>query len=260
MSLQKPGDQILRVNGFSIEQSVHDDVISLIKSATKIILKVKSVGMIPISVKDNRSEPIQWKFITDLQNKNEQNQMNSSIKSKQYKQQKNKSKCPIHSLKKEDGQIAKILLKNDATKLMPSKPSIELNSAGSSPTSSVSSKCSSSSITSSSLSSCSKLIANSCKSALSSQPKKNKLNGYYSRSLSNLTTSTADFIDGFSLTSTSTINFTRNKSTSNLNLEQLSTTPEQTASSSSTEDDRHSTLEKVKCKLMTFIFLNFDCN
>ena len=193
----------------------------------------------------------------------------NSIKSKQQfnKQQKAKSKCPIHSLKKEDGQIAKIQLnKNDqtatavgtATKLMPSKPSnsIELNSAGSSPTSSVSSKCSSSSITSSSLSSCSKLIAKSCKSTLSSSSQQqqainknssNKLNGYYSRSLSNLTTNN-DLLDGFSLTSTSTINFTRNKSTSNLNLEFApSLSPTEPTASSSTEDD-HSTLEKVKCK------------
>lgn len=213
-----------------------------------------------IPVKENRAEKIQWKFIADLQQQSTKMDQTSSLKGKQqYKQQKNKSKsnCPIHSLK-DDGQIAKILLKNDTTtsKLMPSKTtnSLELNSAGSSPTSSVSSKYSSS-ITSSSLSSCSKLIAKSCKSALSSnssshQPTKSKLNGYYSRSLSNLTTST-DFMDGFSLTSTSTINFTRNKSTSNLNLELASSltpqqTPEQTASSST--DDDSSTLEKVKCK------------
>lgn len=275
---QKPGDQILRVNGFSIEQAIHDEVISLIKSATKIILKVKSIGMIP--VKENRADQIQWKFI-DLQQKqtkleHQTNLINSSIKSKQQfsKQQKNKSKCPIHSLKKEDEKIAKILLNNnnDTTKLIQTKQTNsqlkDFGSAGSSPTSSVSSKCSSSSITSSSLSSCSKLIAKSCKSAISSSSQKpslnnkTKLNGYYSRSLSNLANS--DFIDEFSLTSTSTINFTRNKSTSNLNLELVSSsvTPEQTTTSSSAEDD--STLEKIKCKfffnskkmnLINFIFL-----
>lgn len=245
----------------------------MIKSASKIILLVKSTGVVPVrQVKDDRTKPIQWKFISDLQQPqtNKMNQSkantsnsNNSLKTKQYKQLKPKTKCPIHSLKKDDGQIVKILLKNEqtATKLKPNKTSnsIELNSAGStagsSPTSSVSSKYSSS-ITSS-LSSCSKLIAKSCKSALSSssssrQPTKaTKLNGYYSRSLSNLTTST-DFIDEFSLTSTSTINFTRNKSTSNLNLEIASslspeqTTPDQTTSSST--DDDSSTLEKVKCK------------
>ena len=207
-----------------------------------------------IPVKDNRTEPLQWKFIEDLKQSGQLSE-SSNVTSKQYKQQKSQSKCPIHSLKKENGQIAKsLLLKSEPpNKLMPSKASnsIELNSAGSSPTSSVSSKCSSSSITSSSLSSCSKLIAKSCKSPLSSssssQPK-SKLNGYYSRSLSNLATSSTDFMDGFSLTSLSTINFTRNKSTLNL---ASPLNPADQTTSSSTEDDRHSTLEKVKSKLRT---------
>ncbi|XP_074602023.1 uncharacterized protein LOC141855771 [Brevipalpus obovatus] len=59
----KAGDQILRVNGLIIEQAIHEEVITLIKSSSRITLKVKSVGMIPI--RSNRTEAVSWKLVNE---------------------------------------------------------------------------------------------------------------------------------------------------------------------------------------------------
>ncbi|XP_074660012.1 harmonin-like isoform X5 [Tubulanus polymorphus] len=50
------GDQIVRVNGFTIDQAIHEEVLNLIKSRSEIILKVRRVGMIP--VRDICSGPV----------------------------------------------------------------------------------------------------------------------------------------------------------------------------------------------------------
>ncbi|RWS12851.1 pdzk7-like protein [Dinothrombium tinctorium] len=57
----RSGDQILRVNGFSIEHAIHEEVIALIKSASRVVLKVKSVGMIP--VKESQATCVSWKCV-----------------------------------------------------------------------------------------------------------------------------------------------------------------------------------------------------
>lgn len=38
--LNQVGDEIVRVNGFTIAEAIHDDVLSLIKSRDEIVLKV----------------------------------------------------------------------------------------------------------------------------------------------------------------------------------------------------------------------------
>ncbi|GJQ84792.1 hypothetical protein Trydic_g21191 [Trypoxylus dichotomus] len=59
----KVGDQIVRVNGFTVEDAVHKEVLQLISNHTHLTLKVRSVGMIP--VKDKRTDPLSWQIITD---------------------------------------------------------------------------------------------------------------------------------------------------------------------------------------------------
>ncbi|XP_059478587.1 whirlin isoform X3 [Neocloeon triangulifer] len=44
----KIGDQIVRINGFSVEYAIHREVLQLIQSSTHLYLKVRSVGMIPV--------------------------------------------------------------------------------------------------------------------------------------------------------------------------------------------------------------------
>ncbi|KAK9739139.1 PDZ domain [Popillia japonica] len=59
----KVGDQIIRVNGFTVEDAVHKEVLQLISNHTHLTLKVRSVGMIP--VKDKKTDPLSWQIITD---------------------------------------------------------------------------------------------------------------------------------------------------------------------------------------------------
>lgn len=55
------GDQIIRINGYPIDHFIHEEVLALLKARPTILLKVKSVGMIPI--KDNKRDPITWKMV-----------------------------------------------------------------------------------------------------------------------------------------------------------------------------------------------------
>ncbi|KAK3784244.1 hypothetical protein RRG08_031629 [Elysia crispata] len=60
----KIGDQIARVNGFTISEAVHEDVLRLIRSHDDIILKVIYIGMIPVQEKVNGT--VIWKYVDDL--------------------------------------------------------------------------------------------------------------------------------------------------------------------------------------------------
>ncbi|XP_024085655.1 whirlin [Cimex lectularius] len=55
------GDQILRVNGFPVEDATHKEVLHLIQGQPTITLKVKSVGMIP--VKENPEDELSWQIV-----------------------------------------------------------------------------------------------------------------------------------------------------------------------------------------------------
>ncbi|KAM8891782.1 harmonin isoform 2-T2 [Spinachia spinachia] len=55
------GDEIVRINGYSISSCIHEEVISLIKTKKIVSLKVRHVGMIP--VKSSSVEPLKWQFV-----------------------------------------------------------------------------------------------------------------------------------------------------------------------------------------------------
>ncbi|XP_030646470.1 harmonin [Chanos chanos] len=55
------GDEIVRINGYSISSCIHEEVISLIKTKKTVSLKVRYVGMIP--VKSSADEPLKWQFV-----------------------------------------------------------------------------------------------------------------------------------------------------------------------------------------------------
>ncbi|XP_050457021.1 uncharacterized protein LOC126854395 isoform X3 [Cataglyphis hispanica] len=59
------GDQILRVNGYPVEDAVHQEVALLAKNQQVLVLKIRSVGMIP--VKDNPSDPVTWHMVQQQQ-------------------------------------------------------------------------------------------------------------------------------------------------------------------------------------------------
>ncbi|XP_069577863.1 harmonin isoform X1 [Brachyistius frenatus] len=55
------GDEIVRINGYSISTCIHEEVISLIKTKKTVSLKVRHVGMIPM--KSSSDEPLKWQFV-----------------------------------------------------------------------------------------------------------------------------------------------------------------------------------------------------
>ncbi|XP_017772701.1 PREDICTED: harmonin isoform X2 [Nicrophorus vespilloides] len=57
------GDQIIRVNGFTVDDAIHKEVLQLISNFVHVSLKVRSVGMIP--VKDKHTDPLSWQIISE---------------------------------------------------------------------------------------------------------------------------------------------------------------------------------------------------
>uniref|UniRef100_H3CME4 Harmonin n=1 Tax=Tetraodon nigroviridis TaxID=99883 RepID=H3CME4_TETNG len=55
------GDEIVRINGYSISSCIHEEVISLIKTKKIVSLKVRHVGMIP--AKSSPDQPLKWQFV-----------------------------------------------------------------------------------------------------------------------------------------------------------------------------------------------------
>ncbi|KAM7349072.1 uncharacterized protein ACRADG_008147 [Cochliomyia hominivorax] len=47
------GDQILRINGFRIDDAIHKEFVQLVSHQERLTLKVRSVGMLPVKDKDN---------------------------------------------------------------------------------------------------------------------------------------------------------------------------------------------------------------
>ncbi|KAL1509883.1 hypothetical protein ABEB36_004554 [Hypothenemus hampei] len=59
----KVGDQIIRINGFAVDDAVHKEVLQLISNHMHVTLKVRGVGMIPI--KDKKTDGLSWQIISD---------------------------------------------------------------------------------------------------------------------------------------------------------------------------------------------------
>ncbi|XP_014280394.1 whirlin isoform X2 [Halyomorpha halys] len=55
------GDQIIRINGFPVEDATHKEVLQLILGQSTVNFKVKSVGMIP--VKENPEDELSWQIV-----------------------------------------------------------------------------------------------------------------------------------------------------------------------------------------------------
>ncbi|EDW62324.2 uncharacterized protein Dvir_GJ16672 [Drosophila virilis] len=55
------GDQILRINGYRLEDAVHKEFIQLVASQDRVTLKVRGVGMLP--VKDQPDERLSWNVV-----------------------------------------------------------------------------------------------------------------------------------------------------------------------------------------------------
>ncbi|XP_060766010.1 harmonin isoform X1 [Neoarius graeffei] len=84
------GDEIVRINGYSISSCIHEEVISLIKTKKTVSLKVRYVGMIP--VKSSPDEPLKWQFVDQFVSESGQKKSSvaglASIRGKEIKEKK----------------------------------------------------------------------------------------------------------------------------------------------------------------------------
>lgn len=55
------GDEIVRINGYSISSCTHEEVINLIRTKKTVSIKVRHIGLIP--VKSSPGEPLKWQYV-----------------------------------------------------------------------------------------------------------------------------------------------------------------------------------------------------
>ncbi|XP_071074256.1 harmonin isoform X3 [Dasypus novemcinctus] len=55
------GDEIVRINGYSISSCTHEEVINLIHTKKTVSIKVRHIGLIP--VKSSPDEPLKWQYV-----------------------------------------------------------------------------------------------------------------------------------------------------------------------------------------------------
>nr|XP_054294713.1 harmonin [Pongo pygmaeus] len=55
------GDEIARINGYSISSCTHEEVINLIRTKKTVSIKVRHIGLIP--VKSSPDEPLTWQYV-----------------------------------------------------------------------------------------------------------------------------------------------------------------------------------------------------
>ncbi|XP_057173068.1 harmonin isoform X1 [Ursus arctos] len=55
------GDEIVRINGYSISACTHEEVIDLIRTKKTVSIKVRHIGLIP--VKSSPDEPLKWQYV-----------------------------------------------------------------------------------------------------------------------------------------------------------------------------------------------------
>lgn len=55
------GDEVVRINGYSISSCTHEEVINLIRTKKTVSIKVRHIGLIP--VKSSPDEPLKWQYV-----------------------------------------------------------------------------------------------------------------------------------------------------------------------------------------------------
>ncbi|XP_040190575.1 harmonin, partial [Rana temporaria] len=58
------GDELVRINGYSLSSCIHEEVINLIRAKKIVSIKVRHVGMIP--VKSSAEEPLKWQYADQI--------------------------------------------------------------------------------------------------------------------------------------------------------------------------------------------------
>ncbi|XP_054442245.1 harmonin [Pteronotus mesoamericanus] len=63
------GDEIVRINGYSIASCTHEEVINLIRTKKTVSIKVRHIGLIP--VKSSPDEPLKWQYVDQFVSESE---------------------------------------------------------------------------------------------------------------------------------------------------------------------------------------------
>ncbi|XP_006904790.1 harmonin isoform X2 [Pteropus alecto] len=63
------GDEIVRINGYSISSCTHEEVINLIRTKKTVSIKVRHIGLIP--VKSSPDEPLKWQYVDQFVSESE---------------------------------------------------------------------------------------------------------------------------------------------------------------------------------------------
>ncbi|XP_053417620.1 harmonin isoform X1 [Nycticebus coucang] len=63
------GDEIVRINGYSISSCTHEEVINLIRTKKTVSIKVRHIGLIP--VKSSPEEPLKWQYVDQFVSESE---------------------------------------------------------------------------------------------------------------------------------------------------------------------------------------------
>ncbi|KAJ8724986.1 hypothetical protein PYW07_015944 [Mythimna separata] len=59
----KVGDQLVSVNGYRVEDAVHAELVHYLAAQSRLKIKVRHVGMLP--VKEKAHEPLSWQFVSE---------------------------------------------------------------------------------------------------------------------------------------------------------------------------------------------------
>ncbi|XP_047545975.1 uncharacterized protein LOC125077906 [Vanessa atalanta] len=59
----KVGDQVVSVNGYRVDDAVHAELVHYITSQSRLKIKVRHVGMVPVKEKDQES--LSWQFVSE---------------------------------------------------------------------------------------------------------------------------------------------------------------------------------------------------
>ncbi|XP_066278702.1 harmonin-like isoform X2 [Branchiostoma lanceolatum] len=55
------GDEVLRINGYSVNESTHEEIVLLTQSTNYIEMKIRHIGMLPI--KRTRTDQLRWEYV-----------------------------------------------------------------------------------------------------------------------------------------------------------------------------------------------------
>lgn len=89
------GDQIVRVNGYQVDDAVHRELAHFVSNQERLVLKVRSVGILP--VKERTADPLTWHVVSLNINSGPPSSVSSSNGSSKHHQREERTSCSSSS-------------------------------------------------------------------------------------------------------------------------------------------------------------------